>query len=96
MTPDRKTISIRQACELLDVSRRTIYNWIASGKVERVRRVTGSIRIFVDTLSGRRTTPRSPAQTHEAPERPLPDGFAHPSCRAAQRSESAGGTKGRL
>ena len=25
MTPNRKTISIRQACELVDVSRRTIY-----------------------------------------------------------------------
>ncbi len=50
MAADRKTISIRQACELVDVSRRTIYNWIASGKVERVRTVTGSTRIFVDTL----------------------------------------------
>ena len=50
MTADRTTISIRQACELVDVSRRTIYNWMASGKVERVRTVTGSIRIFVDTL----------------------------------------------
>ncbi len=50
MTADRTTISIRQACELVDVSRRTIYNWIASGKVERVRTVTGSTRIFVDTL----------------------------------------------
>ncbi len=50
MTADRKTISIRQACELVDVSRRTIYNWIASGKVERARTVTSSTRIFVDTL----------------------------------------------
>ena len=50
MTADRKTISIRTACDLVDVSRRTIYNWIASGKVERVRTVTGSTRIFVDTL----------------------------------------------
>ena len=30
---DRKTISIMKACELVGVSRRTIYNWIASGKV---------------------------------------------------------------
>jgi len=50
MAADRKTISIRQACELVDVSRRTIYNWIASGKVERVRTAGGSVRIFVDTL----------------------------------------------
>ena len=50
MTPDRKTISIRQACELLDVSRRTIYNWMASAKVEYIRTAGGSTRIFVGTL----------------------------------------------
>jgi len=32
------------------VSRRTIYNWIASGKVEYIRTAGGSVRIFVDTL----------------------------------------------
>jgi predicted site-specific integrase-resolvase len=32
------------------VSRRTIYNWITSGKVEYVRTAGGSVRIFVDTL----------------------------------------------
>ena len=47
---DRKTISIMQACELVGVSRRTIYNWIADGKVDYVRTAGGSIRIFVDTL----------------------------------------------
>src|SRR4026208_982608 len=38
------------ACELVGVSRRTIYNWIAAGKVEYVRTAGGSIRIFADTL----------------------------------------------
>ena len=47
---ERKTISIMKACELVGVSRRTIYNWIASGKVEYVRTAGGSVRIFVDTL----------------------------------------------
>jgi len=47
---DRKTISIMKACELVGVSRRTIYNWIASGKVEYVRTAGGSVRIFADTL----------------------------------------------
>jgi excisionase family DNA binding protein len=47
---DRKTISIMKACETVGVSRRTIYNWIASGKVEYVRTAGGSVRIFVDTL----------------------------------------------
>ena len=50
MTTERKTVSIMKACALVDVSRRTIYNWIASGKVEYVRTAGGSIRIFVDTL----------------------------------------------
>jgi excisionase family DNA binding protein len=48
--PERKTISIMKACELVGVSRRTIYNWIAGGKVEYVRTAGGSVRIFVDTL----------------------------------------------
>ena len=50
MMIDRKTISIMKACELVGVSRRTIYNWIASGKVEYIRTAGGSVRIFVDTL----------------------------------------------
>ena len=50
MIIDRKTISIMKACELVGVSRRTIYNWIAGGKIEYVRTAGGSVRIFVDTL----------------------------------------------
>ena len=50
MIIDRKTTSIMKACELVDVSRRTIYNWIASGKIEYVRTAGGSVRIFVDSL----------------------------------------------
>jgi excisionase family DNA binding protein len=49
-TNDRKTISIMKACALVDVSRRTIYNWLSSGKIEYVRTAGGSVRIFVDTL----------------------------------------------
>lgn len=47
---DRQTLSIMKACEAVGVSRRTIYNWIAAGKVEYVRTAGGSIRIFEDTL----------------------------------------------
>lgn len=50
MIINRKAISIMKACELVGVSRRTIYNWISSGKVEYVRTAGGSIRIFTDTL----------------------------------------------
>ena len=66
MMIDRKTISIMKACELVGVSRRTIYNWIASGKVEYVRTAGGSVRIFVDTLW------REPGRTAELdPQRSL-------------------------
>jgi excisionase family DNA binding protein len=50
MTPDRHTVSIAQACELVGVSRRTIYNWIADGKLQYIRTAGGSVRIFADTL----------------------------------------------
>ncbi len=70
MIVDRKTLSIMKACELVGVSRRTIYNWIASGKVEYVRTAGGSVRIFADTLwrdpggSGRR-----PSWTESQPQK---------------------------
>jgi len=48
--PDRKTVSIPRACELVGVSRRTIYNWIAGGKIQYLRTAGGSVRIFEDTL----------------------------------------------
>jgi excisionase family DNA binding protein len=47
---ERETVSIARAGELVGVSRRTIYNWIANGKVEYVRTAGGSVRIFADTL----------------------------------------------
>ena len=47
---ERKAISIMNACALVGVSRRTIYNWITAGKVEYVRTAGGSVRIFVDSL----------------------------------------------
>ena len=46
---NRKTVSIPQACELVGVSRRTIYNWLGSGKIEYVRTLSG-VRIVADTL----------------------------------------------
>lgn len=61
---DRKSISIMKACELVGVSRRTIYNWIASGKVEYTRTAGGSVRIFVDTLW--REPPRTDLASKEA------------------------------
>jgi excisionase family DNA binding protein len=56
---DRQTLSIMKACEVVGVSRRTIYNWISAGKVEYVRTAGGSIRIFADSLW---RDPSAPAQ----------------------------------
>lgn len=58
---ERRAISITQACESVGVSRRTIYNWMAAGKVEYVRTAGGAVRIFEDTLW------RSPAAASPAP-----------------------------
>jgi excisionase family DNA binding protein len=47
---ERQTVSIARAGEMVGVSRRTIYNWIAGGKIQYVRTAGGSVRIFADTL----------------------------------------------
>ena len=57
-----------KACEVVGVSRRTIYNWISAGKVEYVRTAGGSIRIFADTLwrepsTSTRSSEPQPART---------------------------------
>jgi excisionase family DNA binding protein len=39
-----------KAADLVGVSRRTIYNWLSSGKLEYVRTAGGAVRIFVDSL----------------------------------------------
>ena len=70
---ERQTVSIMKACEVVGVSRRTIYNWISAGKVEYVRTAGGSIRIFADTLwrssAGSQMTPSAPSQANDAQAR---------------------------
>lgn len=48
--PTRQSVSVMRAGELAGVSRRTIYNWMNSGKVEWFRTAGGSRRIYTDTL----------------------------------------------
>ena len=59
---ERQTLSIMKACEVVGVSRRTIYNWMAGGKVEYVRTAGGSVRIFADSLW------RTPQQVQAQPQ----------------------------
>jgi excisionase family DNA binding protein len=47
---ERERVSLNRAAEICEVSRRTIYNWLATKKIEGVRTAGGSIRIYVDTL----------------------------------------------
>jgi excisionase family DNA binding protein len=46
----RQTVSIIEACTLVGVSRRTIYNWLNAGKLEFVRTAGGSVRILPESL----------------------------------------------
>jgi len=73
---DRQTLSIMKACEVVGVSRRTIYNWISAGKVEYVRTAGGSIRIFADTLW--RDASPSPSRSHESESNTRPANGSHP------------------
>ena len=61
-----------KAAQLVGVSRRTIYNWLATGKLEYVRTAGGSVRIFVDSLW--RDPVRSGA--HMAPAGTVTSGFS--------------------
>ncbi len=64
---ERKTVSLMKACELVGVSRRTMYNWMNAGKVEFVRIAGRSRRIFEDSL-------REPNQDEQTQQR---SGAAH-------------------
>lgn len=50
LRPADTLVSIAEACALAGVSRRTIYHWIALGKVDYVRTAGGSVRIVQSTL----------------------------------------------
>jgi excisionase family DNA binding protein len=62
--PARRILTIAQACVEVGVSRRSIYNWLAAGKVAFCRTAGGAVRIYADTL----TRPGAPAE-FIAPER---------------------------
>ncbi len=63
---ERQAVPILKAAQMVGVSRRTIYNWLASGKLDYVRTAGGSVRIFVDSLwrDPAETVRRPPAEAH--------------------------------
>lgn len=56
--PDREIVTVTRACEILSVSRRTIYNWMKDNRVEYIYTPSGTRRIYLDTLF--RRSPPSP------------------------------------
>jgi excisionase family DNA binding protein len=79
---NRQAISIAQACTLVSVSRRTIYNWIDAGKIEYVRTAGGSIRIFADSLfrtPGMATIAAADRTPHQPSGVTRPDGVVPPA-----------------
>ena len=55
-TPYRKTLGIQGVCERLGVSRRTVYNWIAAGKLAYFRTPGGSVRVYEEDVLRPATT----------------------------------------
>ena len=45
-----RSVSIAQAAQLLDVSRRTIYNRIKDGRLKTLRTAAGSRRVLMESL----------------------------------------------
>jgi excisionase family DNA binding protein len=48
--PIGRSVSIDRAAELLNVSRRTIYNRIREGRLQTIRTICGSQRVLVESL----------------------------------------------
>jgi excisionase family DNA binding protein len=46
-----RSVSIDQAAQLLNVSRRTIYNRIREGRLATIRTIGGSQRVLLDSLN---------------------------------------------
>lgn len=71
---DETTVSVTHACEIVSVSRRTLYNWIQAGKVRTKRTIGGGVRVFEADLW-------APEGVDPSKRRPLMN--LHESARAA-------------
>jgi excisionase family DNA binding protein len=62
-------VSIERAAQLLDVSRRTIYNRIREGRLRTIRTMGGSQRVLVESLMelGLKPPPGGSAQASDPP-----------------------------
>lgn len=81
---DRQTCSVKRACAIAGVCRRTLYNWMKAGKVEYLRTAGHSRRIFLDTLLRDGNVTVAQALKPAAPLKPFPqDPLVPPAARMA-------------
>ncbi len=67
-----RSVSIDQAAQLLNVSRRTIYNRIRDGRLHTIRTLGGSQRVLVESLYDLGFRPAFPASAAAASFEPRP------------------------
>lgn len=61
-----RSVSIDRAAELMNVSRRTIYNRIRDGRLQTIRTRCGSQRVLVESLHNLGSRPHSFSNTPSA------------------------------
>ena len=61
---DRRLVNIVQACSIAGIRRSTLYLWMRQGKLDFVRTVGGSPRIYADSLFKRDPRGRKPHDRH--------------------------------
>ncbi len=49
-THERVLLTVREACATVHVRKTTIYRWLKAGKLDVIRTVGGSLRIYEDSL----------------------------------------------
>lgn len=70
---ERRMVNITGAMQLVGVSRRSIYNWLAAGRLEYVRTAGGAVRIFTDSLLSARPASSAPTPVQVMQERLVTD-----------------------
>lgn len=61
-----RSVSIERAAELLNVSRRTVYNRIRDGRLQTIRTRCGSQRVLIESLNNVGPRPRTFASSSSA------------------------------
>ena len=68
-----RSVTIDQAAELLNVSRRTVYNRIREGKLQTIRTIGGSQRVLLSSVEENRSTWGAARGEQPRPPQPSPN-----------------------